>query len=198
MRQANWRRGRGESPMERRMSQSTIHREPCSDTREGVGEASVAARVGRVWSGRGGLILWILWITPLTGLCSRSSSALGTRNCHLLPMSATPPAVRAPRPRGRGLRRRPTVQCRMRGYHIVRTTTATVHRTAHARCLQQPREHDTGELAPLIGVEDLQRSVALQTPGDAMSWFGVAAVDRHARQPLGPPSPSATLRRPPG
>ena len=32
------------------MSRSTIHREPCSDTREGVGEASVAARVGRVLS----------------------------------------------------------------------------------------------------------------------------------------------------
>ena len=32
------------------MSRSTIRREPCSDTREGVGEASVAARVGRVLS----------------------------------------------------------------------------------------------------------------------------------------------------
>ena len=36
--------------MERRMSQSTIHREPCSDTREGVAEASVSARVGRALS----------------------------------------------------------------------------------------------------------------------------------------------------
>ena len=49
----------------------------------------------------GGLILWTLWITPLAGLCSRWSSALGTRNCHLLPMSAAPSAVRAPRPGGR-------------------------------------------------------------------------------------------------
>ena len=32
------------------MSRSTIHREPCSDTREGVGEASVAERVARVLS----------------------------------------------------------------------------------------------------------------------------------------------------
>ena len=50
MRQANWRRGKGESPLERRMSRSTIHREPCSGTREGAGEASVAVRVGRVLS----------------------------------------------------------------------------------------------------------------------------------------------------
>ena len=32
------------------MSRSTIHREPCSGTREGAGEASVAVRVGRVLS----------------------------------------------------------------------------------------------------------------------------------------------------
>ena len=49
VRQANWRRGKGESPLERRMSRSTIHREPCSGTREGAArwrqrEAAPAAR----------------------------------------------------------------------------------------------------------------------------------------------------------
>ena len=43
----------------------------------------------------GGLILWTLWITPRTGSHTRSPSDLGTRNCHLLPMSVTPPPVRA-------------------------------------------------------------------------------------------------------
>ena len=51
--------------------------------------------------GRGGSILCILWITPRTGSRTRSPSDLGTRNCHLLPMSVTLPPVRAPRHRGR-------------------------------------------------------------------------------------------------
>ena len=47
VRQANWRKVGGGSPLERRSNRSTFLREPCVGIREGTGEASVA-----VWAGR--------------------------------------------------------------------------------------------------------------------------------------------------
>ena len=44
--QANWQMIGGESPLERRSSRSTTHREPCAGVREGIGEASAAVRAG--------------------------------------------------------------------------------------------------------------------------------------------------------
>ena len=176
-------------------------------------------------AGAGGLIRWTLWITPVAGLCSRWSSALGTRNCHLSPMSATPSAVRAPQPGGRRppasdhpvpsavaprWRTRPLVDHPLRHeavrqlvqvdrfvlqgppqpldeHRLMNTLSGqrprpSIEQRTPAAC-SSPREHDTGERAALIGVEDLRRSVALRTPGDGMSWLvSVAAVDRHARR----------------
>ena len=51
-RQANWHMTEGESPSERRSSQSTFLREPCVGTCEGAGEASAAVRAGRVMERR--------------------------------------------------------------------------------------------------------------------------------------------------
>ena len=51
-RQANWHMTEGESPLERRSSQSTFLREPCVGTCEGAGEASAAVRAGRVMERR--------------------------------------------------------------------------------------------------------------------------------------------------
>ena len=50
MRQANWHKIGGESPLKRKDQPSTFLREPCVGTREGVGEASVAVRMGRLLS----------------------------------------------------------------------------------------------------------------------------------------------------
>ena len=50
MRQANWHKIGGESPLKRKDEPSTFLREPCVGTREGVGEASVAVRMGRLLS----------------------------------------------------------------------------------------------------------------------------------------------------
>ncbi len=44
--QANWQKTGGESPLERRSNQTAFLREPCVGSREGAGEASVAARMG--------------------------------------------------------------------------------------------------------------------------------------------------------
>ena len=46
MRQANWHKIGGESPLKRKDEPSTFLREPCVGTREGVGEASVAVPYG--------------------------------------------------------------------------------------------------------------------------------------------------------
>ena len=51
-RQANWHMTEGESPSERRSSQSTFLREPCVGTCKGAGEASAAVRAGRVMERR--------------------------------------------------------------------------------------------------------------------------------------------------
>ena len=52
MNQANWHMTEGESPSERRSSQSTFPREPCACTCKGAGEASAAVRAGRAMERR--------------------------------------------------------------------------------------------------------------------------------------------------
>ena len=47
VRQANWQKVGGASPPERRSNRTTFLREPCVGSREGAGEASVAAWMGR-------------------------------------------------------------------------------------------------------------------------------------------------------
>ena len=47
VRQANWQKVEGASPLERRSNRTTFLREPCVGSREGAGEASVAAWMGR-------------------------------------------------------------------------------------------------------------------------------------------------------
>ena len=47
VRQANWQKVGGVSPLERRSNRTTFLREPCVGSREGAGEASVAVRMGR-------------------------------------------------------------------------------------------------------------------------------------------------------
>ncbi len=47
VRQANWQKVGGASPLERRSNRTTFLREPCVGSREGAGEASVAAWMGR-------------------------------------------------------------------------------------------------------------------------------------------------------
>ena len=47
VRQANWQKVGGASPLERRSNRTTFLREPCVGSREGAGEASVAVRMGR-------------------------------------------------------------------------------------------------------------------------------------------------------
>ena len=47
MRQANWQKVGGSNPLERRSNRTTFLREPCVGSREGAGEASVAAWMGR-------------------------------------------------------------------------------------------------------------------------------------------------------
>ena len=47
VRQANWQKVGGASPLERRGNRTTFLREPCVGSREGAGEASVAAWMGR-------------------------------------------------------------------------------------------------------------------------------------------------------
>ena len=47
VRQANWQKVGGASPPERRSNRTTFLREPCVGSREGAGEASVAAWTGR-------------------------------------------------------------------------------------------------------------------------------------------------------
>ena len=50
VRQANWQKVGGASPPERRSNRTTFLREPCVGSREGAGEASVAAWMGRLLS----------------------------------------------------------------------------------------------------------------------------------------------------
>ena len=47
VRQANWQKVGGASPPKRRSNRTTFLREPCVGSREGAGEASVAAWMGR-------------------------------------------------------------------------------------------------------------------------------------------------------
>ena len=47
VRQANWQKVGGASPPERRSNRTTFLREPCVGSREGAGEASVAAWMGK-------------------------------------------------------------------------------------------------------------------------------------------------------
>ena len=47
VRQANWQKVGGASPPDRRSNRTTFLREPCVGSREGAGEASVAAWMGR-------------------------------------------------------------------------------------------------------------------------------------------------------
>ena len=56
VRQANWHKIGGESPLKRKDEPSTFLREPCVGAREGVGEASVAVRMGRLLSIESSLI----------------------------------------------------------------------------------------------------------------------------------------------
>ena len=50
VRQANWQKVGGESPLERRTNQPRFSASPCVGHREGSGEASVAVHVGRLMS----------------------------------------------------------------------------------------------------------------------------------------------------
>ena len=54
VRQANWQKVGGVSPLERRSNRTTFLREPCVGSREGAGEASVAVRMGRANEHRNG------------------------------------------------------------------------------------------------------------------------------------------------
>ena len=68
----------------------------------GSGGGGPGAGVRGRGSGGGGVLDPVdMWITPFSQLGTCLPPGLVTRSCHLFPMSATPPAVRVPRRRGR-------------------------------------------------------------------------------------------------